>query len=113
MVSPAVTQGKPVSPQCAALARAFERARSERLVCFPAGAGVWECKTYTLVETGPMPQDVACDCIAGQRGLVCKHSVCVVFCRKHHVRPIRPSAPAIDPSNDLPPSLLAARAGLR
>jgi hypothetical protein len=113
MVSPAVATSKPLSPECAALARAFDRAKAERLVCFPAAQGVWECKSYTLVETGPRPQDVACNCLAGERGLTCKHSACVTFCRKYHVRPIKPAVVSLDPSNDLPPSLLAAWAGLR
>ncbi len=94
MVSPVNIPSKPVSPQCAALARAFERAKGEHLVCFPtATPGTWECKTYTLTERGPRPQDVTCTCVAGQRGLVCKHAVCVIFARKHGVRPLRP-APA-------------------
>jgi hypothetical protein len=113
MVNPATLACKPLSPQCGALARAFERAKAERLVCFPAGRGVWECKTYTLIETGPRPQDVHCTCIAGQRGLTCKHGVCVAFCRKYHVRPIRPALPTFDTTGDLPPSILAARSGLR
>jgi hypothetical protein len=56
---------------------------------------------------------VRCNCIAGQRGLTCKHGVCVAFCRKYHVRPIRPALPTFDHTVDLPPSILAARSGLR
>lgn len=91
---PAIAASKPISPERAALARAFDRAKSERLVCFPAGPGAWECKSYRQVEIGPRPQDVACNCVAGQRGLTCKHAACVVFCRKYHVRPIKRGAAA-------------------
>lgn len=97
MVAQVPIISKPVSPQCAALARAFERARAERLVCYPAGQGAWECKSYTILETGPRSQDVICSCVAGQRGLTCKHAVCVIFCRKHGVRPIKPLAPSTAP----------------
>lgn len=72
------------------LARAFDRAKAERLVAFRNADGTWSCKDYTLTVTGDRPQDVSCSCPAGARGLTCKHAVCVMFCRKHHVLPVRP-----------------------
>jgi hypothetical protein len=78
-----------------ALSRAFERAKAERLLTFRNEDGTWSCKSYTLTVTGERPQDVACSCPAGTRGLICKHAVLVMFCRKHHVRPIRPVKPVM------------------
>jgi hypothetical protein len=75
---------------CSAMLRALDRAKVERLVAFQVSPTAWACKSYTLTVTGPRPQDVACNCIAGVRALVCKHAVCVIFCRKYGLHPIRP-----------------------
>ena len=44
-----------------------------------------------MIVTGPHATDVACDCKAGSRGLVCKHTVPVIYCRKYHLRPVAKS----------------------
>ena len=91
-----VAQAPTLSPQCAALARAFDRAKAERLIAFQVSPTAWECKSYTLTVTGPRPQDLACSCIAGTRGLTCKHVATVAFARKYGLHPIRPvAAPAV------------------
>jgi hypothetical protein len=122
MVSPAVATSKTLSPECAALARAFGRAVSEKIVVFrisPTSLGVatvadgrWTRKPYTLSVVGERAQDVVCCCPASLKGRECKHRATGIFCRKYGVYARQPQ-PAFDPSNDLPPSLRAARAGLR
>ena len=87
------------SAQARHLLSALARATAERLVAYRSlhTPGLWECKQYHIVETGPRPQDVACDCAdATFRERVCKHAVCVVFARKHGIRPVR-SIPVANP----------------
>jgi hypothetical protein len=85
-----VAQAAKTSPKYAAMVRAFDRAKEERLIAFRNADGTWAVKSYTLTVTGTGAADVRCNCSAGSKGLVCKHLVCVTFCRKHGVRPIRP-----------------------
>lgn len=94
MATTAPATPESLSPARADLLAAFERARKERLVCYPtATPGVWECKGYQVVETGPEPHQVRCDCAdCTFRERICKHGAVVVFCRKYGLRPIRPSA---------------------
>ena len=42
--------------------------------------------------TGPRAADVRCDCPAGHRGLVCKHAVPVIYCRKYNLHPVAKTA---------------------
>ena len=77
----------------ATLERALARAAAERLVAYPTcDSGVWKCKDYQVVLTGPGLLDVQCDCgDCVYRERLCKHSVCVVFARKYGLRPVRPA----------------------
>lgn len=93
----------------ARLARAMDRAKAEKLIAFPNADGTWSCKTYTLTITGPKVTQVACNCIAGQSGQVCKHSICVMMARKYHVRPIRPTqAVEVAPATSVAPMTTVA-----
>jgi hypothetical protein len=84
------------------LLASLARAKAERLVAYPSGDGTWSCRDYQIVETGPRPQDVRCDCAdAVFRERLCKHSAVVVFARKYGLRPIRPQLqpePAYEPA---------------
>lgn len=87
-------QATPTRDPAAALLAALARAKAEKLVAYPNPDGTWSCRDHTIRVTGPRAQDVACDCAdATYRHRVCKHAVCVVFARKHHVRPVRPVTP--------------------
>ncbi len=77
--------------QAQALRRAFQRATVEKLYALPVAGtdrAVWTCKDHRVIVTGPHATDVACDCKAGSRGLVCKHTVPVIYCRNYHLSPV-------------------------
>ena len=88
------------SPKTAPLARAFDRATDEKIVVYRIDAGtlgvaaivdgVWTDKPYRLTVAGDQPQDVACDCPAGQHSLACKHLAAAIFSRKYGVIAKRP-----------------------
>ena len=74
-------------------------------------AVAWEAgKPLSIEEVdlqGPRAAEVQCNCIAGTKGQICKHGVCVVFCRKHGLRPFRPIDTYAAPAPQLPSSALA------
>lgn len=70
--------------------RALARAGKERLIASPHDDTTWFCKQYPITITGPNPEDVSCSC-AGGIATVCKHAACVIFCRRHGVRPVGPA----------------------
>lgn len=74
------------------LARAFRRALDEGLFAYPLQDGRWRCKDYDIVITGAGPLDVECECAdAVFRERVCKHAICVVFCRLYGLIPASPA----------------------
>jgi len=97
-----VAQTPAISPVSGALARAFDRAKAERLIAFPNADGTWSCKSYTLTVDNPQRlAAVTCNCPAGRAGRICKHASCVIFARKHGLRPVRPQ-PAVVPAPAAP-----------
>jgi hypothetical protein len=84
------------------LARAFNRATSERVVVYRRDAGrlgvatvvggVWTDKPYCIRVIGPQPEDVTCDCPAGSYGRACKHLAVASFAREYHVYARRPAS---------------------
>lgn len=86
-----VAASPPIDPE--ELTAALARAAAERLVAYPtADPTLWTCKSYHITITGRRLTDVECDCAdAIFRGRICKHAVCVIFARKHGIRPVRPA----------------------
>jgi hypothetical protein len=70
--------------------RAWDRARTEKLIPFPNVDGSWSCKSYTIAVTGAGWSDLSCTCPAGRNGRVCKHVAVVAKSIAAGVRPIRP-----------------------
>jgi hypothetical protein len=102
MVTPAT-----LSPQAATLTRAFDRATTERVVVYRIDSetlgvaaivdGVWTAKPYRLTVLGARPQDLACNCLAGQHARTCKHLAAGIFARSHRVYAVVPK-PATEPA---------------
>lgn len=94
-----------VSPQADPLVGAFERATAERIVVFRIDSntlgvaaivdGVWTAKPYHLAILGARPQDLACNCLAGQHARTCKHVAAGIFARQHRVFAVQPVKPAV------------------
>ena len=94
-----------VSPQADPLVGAFERATAERIVVFRIDSntlgvaavvdGVWTEKPYRLTILGARPQDLACNCLAGQHDRTCKHLAAGIFARQHRVYAVQPVKPAV------------------
>ena len=79
----------------AAMVRAIERATAEKLIPYRNADGTWSVKDYTVTPFGPRPQDVFCNCVAGQANICCKHWAATTYARKHGLLPIRPVRPAL------------------
>jgi hypothetical protein len=94
-----------VSPQADPLVGAFERATAERIVVFRIDSitlgvaavvdGVWTEKPYRLTVLGARPQDLACNCLAGQHARTCKHVAVGIFARKYRVYAVQPVKRAV------------------
>jgi hypothetical protein len=76
--------------------RAWDRAKSEKLIPFRNADGTWSCKSYTIAITGPGWSDITCTCAAGRNGRICKHSAVVAFARANGLSPIRPALVALE-----------------
>ena len=137
MVALAPTTEATCPAQRACWLRAWDRAKAEKLIPFRVSPGVWAVKAYTVAVTGPGWSDLACSCPAGQHGIICKHAAVTAKAIAIGVSPIRPALEVVpstaaeiaekaamvaevtrelvgfDAAYQLPPSLAAARAGLR
>ncbi len=78
--------------------RAWDRARTEKLIPFRNVDGSWSVKSYTVRVTGAGWSDLSCDCAAGRNGRTCKHAAVVAFARANGLSPIRPVAEARVPA---------------
>jgi hypothetical protein len=76
--------------------RAWDRAKSEKLIPFRNADGTWSCKSYTIAITGPGWSDITCTCAAGRNHRVCKHVAVVTKALAAGVRPIRPALVALE-----------------
>ncbi len=93
----------PPKPQ--RLTRAFDRATAERVVVYRLDSntlgvavvvdGVWTAKPYRLTVLGARPQDLVCNCLAGQHDRTCKHLAAGIFARQHRVYAVQPVKPAV------------------
>jgi len=78
-------------PEAATIERAYRRAVSESLIAQPATPSRWHCKGYSIDVTGPTALDLVCDCPdAVFRERMCKHAICVAFCRLYGLVPVPP-----------------------
>jgi hypothetical protein len=76
--------------------RAWDRAKSEKLIPFRNADGTWSCKSYTIAATGPGWSALSCTCAAGRNGRICKHVAVTAKAIAVGVRPIRPALVAQD-----------------
>jgi hypothetical protein len=98
-------------PQTASLVRALDRATAERVVVYRIDSntlgvaaivdGTWTTKPYRIALLGSRPQDVACNCLAGQHARTCKHVAAAIFARKYHVYAVAPK-PETQPATPTP-----------
>ena len=94
-----------LSPQVDPLVRAFDRATAERVVVYRIDSetlgvasvvdSVWTAKPYRLTVLGARPQDLVCNCLAGQHDRTCKHLAAGIFARQHRVYAVQPAKPAV------------------
>jgi hypothetical protein len=94
-------------PQADPLVRALDRATSERVVVYRIDSetlgvasvvdGVWTAKPYRLAILGSRPQDLACNCLAGQHARTCKHLAAGIFARQNRVYAVQPAVQAATP----------------
>ena len=61
------------SPVRACWLRAWDRAKSEKLIPYRNADGSWSVKGYTVAITGPGWSDLSCSCAAGRNHRICKH----------------------------------------
>ena len=91
--TPAVAaQSTTCSPVRACWLRAWDRAKAEKLICYPNTDGSWSCKSYIVTVVGAGWSDLACNCAAGRNGRICKHASVVAKAIAVGVRPIRGTA---------------------
>ncbi len=76
--------------------RAWDRARTEKLIPFRNVDGTWTVKSYTVRVTGAGWSALSCDCAAGRNTRVCKHVAVTAKAIAAGVRPIRPALVAVD-----------------
>ena len=98
-------------PQTATLARALERATVERVVVYRIDGetlgvasvvnGIWTDKPYRLTVLGARPQDLVCNCLAGQHARTCKHLAAGIYARQYHVYAVAPK-PQSQPATHTP-----------
>lgn len=80
-------------PAAAAVERAYRRAVSESQIAQSLTPSHWLCRGYSIDVTGPASLDLACDCPdAVFRERICKHAICVAFCRLYGLVPVPPLA---------------------
>lgn len=83
----------PPLPAAATIERAYRRAVLESLIARPLTVSRWLCRDYSIDVTGPAALDLACDCPdAVYRERICKHAICVAFCRLYGLVPVPPLA---------------------
>jgi hypothetical protein len=71
--------------------RAWDRAKSEKLIPYRNADGSWTVKSYTISPVGPGWSDLACTC-AGNRHVACKHRAVVAKAVAVGIFPIRGTA---------------------
>jgi hypothetical protein len=85
----------PCSPTRQCWLRAWDRARTEKLIPYRNADGSWNVKFYTITVTGPGWSDLSCNCAGGSHSRICKHAAVVAFAISAGVRPIRPEVAAV------------------
>ncbi len=68
--------------------RAWDRARTEKLIPYLNADGTWSVRGYTITVTGKGWSDLACTCPGG-RHIACKHRSAVAKAIAVGVRPMR------------------------
>ncbi len=88
---PVQTSANPAtcSPVRACWLRAWDRAKTEKLIPYRETATTWAVKTYTITVTGAGWSDLSCSCPAGRSGRICKHAAVVAKAIVAHVLPVR------------------------
>lgn len=94
-MSTAVATPAPSTTIRARLSAAAQRAMAEGLSARMNQDGTWACKSYTIVPFGTSAVDVRCDCPAGFAGLICKHTIPVIFGRKYGLVAVTAKAPVL------------------